>query len=72
MSDYEAIVREGAHFYMAHHYTPNGDGTDRHVLEGCKGCAAEAALDALVKERDSWRTLAEGRKLTDDVERHRV
>jgi len=38
-----------------------------------------AALDRLVAravkaeaERDSWRTLAEGWKLTDDVEQHRV
>ena len=40
---------------------------------------ADAALDRLVAravvdeaERDSWRTLAEGWKLTDDVEQHRV
>lgn len=29
-------------------------------------------IDELEKERDSWRSLAEGWKLTDDVERHRV
>ena len=41
--------------------------------------AMDAALKALVaerdearRERDSWRKLAEGWKLTDDVERHRV
>lgn len=54
------IVRAGAHFYMAHSYRENDDpapvgiGEDgfvfsaaTHVPEGCKGCAAEAALARL-------------------------
>lgn len=34
--------------------------------------ALVAERDEAVRERDSWRTLAEGWKLTDDVEQRRV
>ncbi len=54
------IVRQGAHFYMAHSYRENepsvGIGevgytfsTASHVAKGCKGCAAEAALAELAR-----------------------
>jgi len=55
MTDHANIVREGAAFYMTHQYRPvPGEPTERHNPEGCKGCAAEAALDALVAERDKF------------------
>lgn len=38
------------------------------VACNCRYCELEAAYETVVKERDSWRILAEGWKLTNDVE----
>ena len=72
MSDHADTIRDGLKIGFSDHFACS-----------CSSCEKVrerlAALDLLVaerdearRERDSWRKLAEGWKLTDDVERHRV